>query len=332
MKTCTKGGTKSDEMKQKAKQTIVGNKYEHRKPINEAIDKLKKTMGNEMVGPPHFKNVQPWMNKYEQVNSVMKEFGEKKNDPALVPGGFTDMKMKEIKENHLKKLKENKKEHKKLMKQVKQLPKPPKSVKKKLKVKLTKKGGAKKKRSKTGKKVKSKYHLPKGLLSSEESPHYHLPKGLLSSEESPHYHLPRGLLDGGAKRKKRSKTGKKVKSKYHLPKGLLSSEESPHYHLPKGLLSSEESPHYHLPKGLLDGGAKRKKRSKTGKKVKSKYHLPKGLLSSEESPHYHLPKGLLSSEESSHYHLPRGLLDGGKKNKQSSVSKMNDYYKHLLKN
>ena len=45
MKTCTKGGTKSDEMKQKVKQTIVGNKYEHRKPINEAIDKLKKNNG-----------------------------------------------------------------------------------------------------------------------------------------------------------------------------------------------------------------------------------------------------------------------------------------------
>jgi hypothetical protein len=132
-----KGGTKSDEIKKKAKQTIIGNKYEHRKPINEAIDKLKKTAGNEMVGPPHFLNEQPWIDKYKQVNKTMLEFGEKKNDLSLVPGGFTDMRMKQIKIDHLKKLKKNKKEHKQLIKQVQKLPKPPKSVKK------TKKGGKK---------------------------------------------------------------------------------------------------------------------------------------------------------------------------------------------
>jgi len=69
---------RDEEMKNKIRGMIVGNKYEHRSTINNAIQKLIKTAGNDNIGPPEFTQTMPWMKKFKQIRDTMYYVGQKK--------------------------------------------------------------------------------------------------------------------------------------------------------------------------------------------------------------------------------------------------------------
>lgn len=134
---------KLDEERKKAIEgMIVGNKNEHRVPINLAIDGLFKQAGHSQVGPPHFMKPQPWMTKYNQVKGTMKMIGEKLNDPVLKPGGQLHVRLQDIKKDHKTKLKEDNKRVKEIEREFSRLTVVPSNKPKKTKMR----GGSTKRR------------------------------------------------------------------------------------------------------------------------------------------------------------------------------------------
>ena len=124
----TKKLNRDEEIKNQIRGMIVGNKYEHRPPINNAIQKLIKTAGNENVGPPDFSQSMPWMKKYEQIRSTMYYVADKKNDPAFKKGGVIDNQLINLKKKHLELLQKNNKEHIEVKNMLDKLPKPPSGI------------------------------------------------------------------------------------------------------------------------------------------------------------------------------------------------------------
>mgnify|MGYP006082730769 CR=1 FL=1 len=155
-----KGGGPGEDMRGTIKSMIVGEKYEHRPPINIAIQKLTKRAGEEFIGPPDFKVREPWIKKYDQIRETMHYTGQKKNDPSLKRGGFIDLKLIELKKLHIKLLKENEDHNIDVEHQLSVLNSPPKTIPKTLKYNkksnLTYKGGKTKKKKKSKKKSKKK--------------------------------------------------------------------------------------------------------------------------------------------------------------------------------
>ena len=147
-----KGGGPEEDMRETIKSMIVGEKYEHRPPINIAIQELTKLAGEEFVGPPYFKYRVPWIKKYDELRETMHYAGQKKNDPSLKRGGFIDLKLIELKKLHIKLLKENEEHNIDVKQQLSVLNSPPKTIPKTLKVK----GGKTKKKKKSVKKSKKK--------------------------------------------------------------------------------------------------------------------------------------------------------------------------------
>lgn len=134
---------KLDEQRKKAIEgMIVGNKNEHRVPINLAIEGLFKQAGHSQVGPPHFMKPQPWMTKYNQVKGTMTMIGEKLNDPALKPGGQLHVRLQDIKKDHKTKLKEDNKRVKEIEREFSRLTVVPSNKPKKTKMR----GGSTKRR------------------------------------------------------------------------------------------------------------------------------------------------------------------------------------------
>jgi len=119
---------RDEEMKNKIRGMIVGNKYEHRSTINNAIQKLIKTAGNDNIGPPEFTQTMPWMKKFKQIRDTMYYVGQKKNDPAFKKGGVIDNQLLNLKKKHLELLKKNNKEHKEVKNMLDKLPKPPSGI------------------------------------------------------------------------------------------------------------------------------------------------------------------------------------------------------------
>ena len=257
-KQTLKGGTKSDEIKEKLKNTIMGTRNEHRKPVNEAIDKLKKTVGEEFVGPPLFKTKQKWSKKYETIKSAMNKIGEMKNDVALKKNGYLDNQLTSLKSKHDKLVVKNNQEAREVEKQLNVLKKPPTTIPGRGRGRgrgMSKGRG----RSRGNSKInfggaKKNYKQRKGSVKKpskkKSSKHKSSKKDVKAI-----YHLPKDLLESGEK------------SVYHLPKDLLKSSDEAIYHLPKDLLKSGEESVYHLPKDLLDGG--KRKKSKTIKMTKT---------------------------------------------------------------
>lgn len=131
-----------EERKKTIEGMIVGNKNEHRIPINHAIDGLFNQAGHSQVGPPHFMKPQPWMTKYNQVKNTMTMIGEKLNDPALKPGGQLHVRLQDIKKDHKKKLKEDNKRVKEIEREFSRLTVVPSNKPKKTKMR----GGSTKRR------------------------------------------------------------------------------------------------------------------------------------------------------------------------------------------
>ena len=131
-----------EERKKTIEGMIVGNKNEHRIPINHAIEGLFKQAGHSQVGPPHFMKPQPWMTKYNQVKNTMTMIGEKLNDPALKPGGQLHVRLQDIKKDHKTKLKEDNKRVKEIEREFSRLTVVPSNKPKKTKMR----GGSTKRR------------------------------------------------------------------------------------------------------------------------------------------------------------------------------------------
>ena len=131
-----------EERKKTIEGMIVGNKNEHRVPINLAIDGLFKQAGHSQVGPPHFMKPQPWMTKYNQVKGTMTMIGKKLNDPALKPGGQLHVRLQDIKKDHETKLKEDDKRVKEIEREFSRLTVVPSNKPKKTKMR----GGSTKRR------------------------------------------------------------------------------------------------------------------------------------------------------------------------------------------
>jgi hypothetical protein len=131
-----------EERKKTIEGMIVGNKNEHRIPINHAIDGLFKQAGHSQVGPPHFMKPQPWMTKYNQVKGTMTMIGKKLNDPALKPGGQLHVRLQDIKKDHETKLKEDNKRVKEIEREFSRLTVVPSNKPKKTKMR----GGSTKRR------------------------------------------------------------------------------------------------------------------------------------------------------------------------------------------
>jgi len=244
IKQTIKGGTKSDEIKEKLKNTIMGTRNEHRKPVNEAIDKLKKTVGEEFVGPPLFKTKQKWSKKYETIKSAMNKIGEMKNDVALKKNGYLDNQLTSLKSKHDKLVVKNNQEAREVEKQLNVLKKPPTTI-------PGRGRGRSRGRGMSRGRGKSRGNSKMNFGGAKKN-----------------YKQRKGSIKKSSKKKSSKKSLKKdVKAIYHLPKDLLESGEESVYHLPKDLLESGEESVYHLPKDLLDGG--KRKKSKTIKMTKT---------------------------------------------------------------
>ena len=124
----TKQVNREEEMKHKIRGMIVGNKNEHRPPINKAIQKLIKTAGNDNIGPPDFTESMPWLKKFKQIRSTMHYAGEEKNDPAFKKGGVIDHQLLNLKKKHLELLEQNNKDHEEVKNMLDKLPKPPSEI------------------------------------------------------------------------------------------------------------------------------------------------------------------------------------------------------------
>jgi len=131
-----KAGTKSEERRRTIiEKTIEGRKYKYRESVNNIIDKLKKTVGHEYVGPPDFEGTHTWTSKYEELLNIIPLLAEKDNDPALVKDGWTYNKLKDLKVEHDKKFKEFETHHRELNEMLSQLPPVPTTKPTKLTVK-----------------------------------------------------------------------------------------------------------------------------------------------------------------------------------------------------
>ena len=138
-----KGGTKSEERRRTIiEKAIEGKKYEYRETVNNIISKLKKTIGNEYVGPPDFKGTHTWTSKYEELLNIMPELSEKDNDPTLAKGGVTYYELEGLKVKHDEKFAALEKQHIEISDMLSQLPplpttKPTKLTVKKSRIKST---------------------------------------------------------------------------------------------------------------------------------------------------------------------------------------------------
>jgi hypothetical protein len=149
-----KAGTKSEERRRTIiEKTIEGRKYKYRESVNNIIDKLKKTVGHEYVGPPDFKGTHTWTSKYEELKNIMPKLGKRDNDKTLDVGGWTYNKLKDLKIQHNKKVKEYEAHHSEMMEMLSQMPPAPTITPTKV-TKLT--GQGKKKKSNKKKKSKTK--------------------------------------------------------------------------------------------------------------------------------------------------------------------------------
>jgi len=153
---------RDEEMKNKIRGMIVGNKYEHRSTINNAIQKLIKTAGNDNIGPPEFTQTMPWMKKFKQIRDTMYYVGQKKNDPAFKKGGVIDNQLINLKKKHLELLQKNNEEHMEVKNMLDKLPKPPSGINRPKRLKKKLRGGRKKT------KKKEKNNELKELITSEK--------------------------------------------------------------------------------------------------------------------------------------------------------------------
>ena len=132
------GGTKSEERRRAIiEKAIEGKKYKYRESVNDIISKLKKTVGNENVGPPEFAKGNTWTSKYEELLNIMPELGKRDNDPTLVKDGSTYYELEVLKVEHDKLVAEYGKQHRELTEMLSQLPPIPTTKPRKYTVKKT---------------------------------------------------------------------------------------------------------------------------------------------------------------------------------------------------
>ena len=125
---CKKGGTKSEESRRDTiSKAIQGKQYKYRESVNNIIGKLRKTLGNEYVGPPDFKGTHTWTSKYEELKNMMPLLGKRDNDSTLMENGSTYFKLKGLKKEHDIKVVENEAHHIELTEMLSQLPPIPSS-------------------------------------------------------------------------------------------------------------------------------------------------------------------------------------------------------------
>ena len=117
-----KGGTKSEERRRDTiSKAIQGKNYKYRKSVNDIISKLEKTLGNEFIGPPEFKEKSTWTSKYEELLDLMPKLAKDDNDKTLNIGGWTYNKLLDLKIQHDKKVAEHNISHRQLTEMLSQL-------------------------------------------------------------------------------------------------------------------------------------------------------------------------------------------------------------------
>lgn len=117
-----KGGTKSEERRRDTiSKAIQGKNYKYRDSVNNIISKLEKTLGNEYIGPPEFKEKSTWTSKYDELLDLMPKLAKKDNDKTLDVGGWTYNRLQDLKVQHDKKVAEHNISHRQLTEMLAQL-------------------------------------------------------------------------------------------------------------------------------------------------------------------------------------------------------------------
>ena len=131
-----KGGTKSEERRRTTiGNAIEGTKYKFRASVHNIMDKLKRTIGHEYVGPPDFKGTHTWTSKYEELKNIMPELGKRDNDSTLMENGSTYYNLIKLKEEHDMRVVEYNDHHIEIQQMLAQLPPIPTSKPTKLTMK-----------------------------------------------------------------------------------------------------------------------------------------------------------------------------------------------------